>query len=447
MVRPEQGDHEHPGAGWDPRSPVGALVSEALTNEQGEFELKCAQWHELSVAGEAVSTIVGERPECDWNVDLEQDAVAALRDAMDNSRRRILSGRVLDEYGLPVKNARVKCGDREPGIARTSSRPSLTEGGLFASADTTDETGAFQCRVTKDKEVLVSIPGVASSERRFAANADHVMLGIRAAGGLRGAVRDFDGRPMSHFEIVATSSSGQRYEQTFISPDGSFALGDIVPDVYMVTAVQPGFPPSATERVNVNQGEQAKVTLILQEGLRVRGVVLDATTHRPIPGAWVSLPESDGPPGPVTLRKQFTATDANGIFALSRFVLDGADSLIVFAPGYNAWELGFGEAKLGEVTVALTPIASDARVEFGGVGMGVDRDLVVTYLDSVGPANHAGVSMGDRIVALDGRPAPEDRETVISQIRGPPGTQIEIQFSRPDGGVLKAHLRRERISN
>ena len=131
---------------------------------------------------------------------------------------------------------------------------------------------------------------------------------------------------------------------------------------------------------------------------------------------------------------------------MSRFLLEGAYSLTVSAPGYNVWELGLGEAKLEEVTVELTPADSGSDVEFGGVGMGFNRQLVVTYVNPTGPAGRAGVSRDDRIVAIDGRPAPDDLEAAISQIRGPLGTRVELQFERQDGGVLAADLRRERIA-
>lgn len=422
------------------------VIGETIANGRGEFEVRCARWYGLTVPDSVIFIPLGDRPECDRDIDLERDALPLPSDPGD-IHWRVLKGRVVDERGRPVEHLRVACEGIDPGLAKPDSlRRMMLGDGEFASLGPTDEAGAFQCRVIEGKDVLVSVPGVASAERRFAVGTDDVTLVVPVVGRVRGSVRDFDGRPVPYFSVNARSSTGQWYERTFISADGSFDLGDVVSDLYAVTAVQSGFPPSATEEVEVSPGKDAQVTLILQRGLAVRGIVLDATTHRPISGARVSLPDMDGPSGPVALREPFTLTDVNGRFALNRFLLEGADSLTVSAPGYNTWELGLGEAKLEEVTVELTPTGSDSEVEYGGVGMGFNRQLVVTYVNPTGPAGRAGVSKGDRIVAIDGRPAPEDSEVAIGQIRGLPGTRVEIQFQRVDGGVLATDLRRERIA-
>jgi hypothetical protein len=198
--------------------------------------------------------------------------------------------------------------------------------------------------------------------------------------------------------------------------------------------------------VEVRPGETAEVNLALKEGLTIRGIVLDAVTHRPIAGARVAPPDADRLAGPVAAPQALVTTDLNGRFAISRVALDGAESVMVSAAGYNGWLLGIREAELREVTIELTPSVRDAGPEFGGVGMGMDRELDVTLVVPSGPAGRAGVVIGDQVVSIDGQPAPDDLPTAISQVRGPLGTQVEIQFKRADGGVLDASLRRERIA-
>jgi C-terminal processing protease CtpA/Prc len=87
----------------------------------------------------------------------------------------------------------------------------------------------------------------------------------------------------------------------------------------------------------------------------------------------------------------------------------------------------------------------DAGTEFGGVGLGMNGRLFVTIVHPSGPAARAGIVLGDQVLRIDGR-ATEDLGDAVSRIRGPLGTQVEIQLRRADGSVLDARLRRERIA-
>ncbi|HZN94078.1 MAG TPA: carboxypeptidase regulatory-like domain-containing protein, partial [Myxococcales bacterium] len=319
-------------------------------------------------------------------------------------------------------------------------------GGARARVDRTDEDGAFECQVSAGDESRVLVPGVPSSEQRVPAGVDRVTLVIPVHGRLRGSVRDVDDRPVPAFGIeLQPAAGGAGYERAFISADGTFEIEDIVANRYEVVAARPGFPPSPPATVDIRPGATAEVTLILRKGLTVRGTVLDAVTRRPISGARISAPRLGRLPGPVADPEVFVTTDGYGRFEISRVLLVGASSMTVSAPGYNDWVLGIREAELEEVTIELTPAAVDAGTEFGGVGMGMNGQLLVTLVHPAGPAARAGIVVGDRITRIDGR-TPEDLEDAISRIRGPLGTQVEIQLRRADGGVLDTRLRRERIA-
>ncbi len=74
-----------------------------------------------------------------------------------------------------------------------------------------------------------------------------------------------------------------------------------------------------------------------------------------------------------------------------------------------------------------------------GVGLQVaqrDRAIVVTRVFDDSPAARAGIGVGDRLVAVDGRPtAGRPLEAVVSEIRGPDGTTVTIgvEPARGDG--------------
>jgi len=85
-----------------------------------------------------------------------------------------------------------------------------------------------------------------------------------------------------------------------------------------------------------------------------------------------------------------------------------------------------------------------------GVGLQVaqrDRAIVVTRVFEGSPAARAGIGVGDRLVAVDGRPtAGRALEAVVSEIRGPDGTTVTIGVEGAGGdGRRELTLERARI--
>ncbi len=74
--------------------------------------------------------------------------------------------------------------------------------------------------------------------------------------------------------------------------------------------------------------------------------------------------------------------------------------------------------------------------EFGGIGIQVTRDLVVSTPLPGTPAYKAGILPGDRIVAIDGQrtaefPRGRRLEKAIELLKGPPGTTVKVTVYRP----------------
>ncbi|HEY8206592.1 MAG TPA: carboxypeptidase regulatory-like domain-containing protein [Myxococcaceae bacterium] len=419
------------------------LIDEVTTGADGSYSIRCVRMHLLTVAGEQWiqgAQSVGSSLPCRWDVDLPSEP---LREPL--ARERILNVRVIDVRGQPVPRAIVICRSVEPDETSIQQRSRSWQGepGSWYRAD---ESGAFRCGVLEGKEASAFVPGVPGSERRTAPDTSELTLEVPSVGSLRGRVRDFDGAPVPSFRVSARSDDGQSYDRPFISADGSFDLGEVIPGRYRVRADRPGFPSSEGAEIEVSPGTPAEVTLTLQEGLSVHGVVLDAATRGPIAGARIASPGESSLAAPVGLTRVSATTDFNGRFALKRFVLLG-DSLTVSAPGYVSWELGGQELKRGEITIELTPTTADAGTEYGGVGLAWKELLVVARLAPGGPAERAGVVIGDRLIRIDGAPLSDDLQQAVEKVRGPPGTQIELGFDRQDGGELDVTLRRERIPN
>jgi carboxyl-terminal processing protease len=96
-------------------------------------------------------------------------------------------------------------------------------------------------------------------------------------------------------------------------------------------------------------------------------------------------------------------------------------------------------------------LASDTRGRFGGVGVEIDvRDgwLTVTAVFPGGPAERAGVKIGDRFVTIDGfRARDMPIEEAVRRMRGEPGTEVKVSLRRADDGpALDANMKREIIS-
>jgi len=96
-------------------------------------------------------------------------------------------------------------------------------------------------------------------------------------------------------------------------------------------------------------------------------------------------------------------------------------------------------------------LASDTRGRFGGVGVEIDvRDgwLTVTAVFPNGPAERAGLRVGDRFVSINGLRARDmPIEDAVRHMRGEPGTEVRIALRRKDDApAIEATLTREIIS-
>lgn len=96
-------------------------------------------------------------------------------------------------------------------------------------------------------------------------------------------------------------------------------------------------------------------------------------------------------------------------------------------------------------------LASDTRGRFGGVGVEIDvRDgwLTITAVFPNGPAQRAGLRVGDRFVSIDGLRARDmPIEEAVRRMRGEPGTEVRVTLRRGDDQpALEVTLQREIIA-
>ncbi len=94
-------------------------------------------------------------------------------------------------------------------------------------------------------------------------------------------------------------------------------------------------------------------------------------------------------------------------------------------------------------------LETSATGEYGGLGLQVESQdgfiRVITPMDDT-PAERGGIQSGDILIKIEGKPlAGMPVEEVLEQLRGEPGTDIELGFMREGQGEYELRLTREVI--
>lgn len=250
-----------------------------------------------------------------------------------------ISGRVLDDSGSPVENARTKVLS-----AGSLIRQSLTDAeGRYS---TSIPPGRYSVRAEREGFAPIQLDGVEVASSEQAEVPDLILEAV--AGFVSGRVLNEAGQPVQLATVTAQSAGGTQQFSTDAEGNFDFTLAA---GAWTLEAAKEGFLGGLPVQVQVARGErQSNVTVVLTEqasqvtgsvvGLRVVGgqpdrrVLADVTVRaRPLAGPVLS-----------------TTTDGNGQFVLNL----GAGSYVVTAasPGYEisrpaAVRLGFGESVSG----------------------------------------------------------------------------------------------------
>ncbi len=99
----------------------------------------------------------------------------------------------------------------------------------------------------------------------------------------------------------------------------------------------------------------------------------------------------------------------------------------------------------------LPLLAANSANNFGGIGIDgttrADGEIVVRQIVLGGPAQQAGITVGDVITHIDGKATRGSnfKQLVDYRLRGKAGTPVEITFSRPGGKSRKLTLTRRQL--
>ena len=377
------------------------------------------------------------------------------RGAGQPERDLSIAGRVEDPRGSPAEGALVVAqlqrGD-DPARQATSAVD-----GTFSIAGLAD--GGYRLTATRPGSAPAALRGVRAGD------AD-VVLRLREGGRLSGRVRDRrTGEPVAPFTVAVRGRSRERRSPlrtlAVVDAAGRYEMDGLAPGPAAVVVAAPGHAPSTEVEVTIpDPGEPpATADFELASGGRIHGLVRDARSREPLPGAEIEL-EGEVDLGPSALPVRALATSGgDGVFEL-RGVPPGPVSLYAAAEGHHARIVSGLDVKEGEsrgpVMVELTPLApgEDPKLELTGIGavLAPRRDaLVVVSVLPAGGAAEAGLGPGDEVLRIDGALVTDvEFGAAVNLIRGPENSAVVLGVRKrgdPQGSEQRVVVYRRLVRN
>jgi hypothetical protein len=366
-----------------------------------------------------------------------------------------IAGRVDDPNGSPLDGALV--------VAR------IQGGDDPARQATTDLTGKFSVSglAPGSYRLTATRPGFAPAlQRGVRAGEADVVLQMRMGGRLSGSVRNRrTGEPVAPFTVAVRSRGRERRGPlrtlAVVDAGGRYEMDDLAPGPAVVVVAAPGHAPSGEMEVIIPDPGAAPATadFDLTSGGRIKGLVLDARTRQPVPGAEIEVEgEVDFGPSALPVRALAIA-GADGLFELGG-VPPGPNSLYASAEGHHARILSGLDVREGEsrgpVTIELTPLAAgeDPKLELTGIGAVLAprrESLVIVSVLPMGGATEAGLAPGDEVLRIDGTLVTDmDFVAAVNLIRGTENSAVVLgvrKRSDPQHAELRVVVYRRLVRN
>ena len=311
----------------------------------------------------------------------------------------------------------------EPGGGPSPGAWVRAKGANFAFMTFADDQGRFHIDRPRtdlpDSIELVALNGGRSGKATVPPLQTEISVQLQPAAALRGHLAGGGAESFRvDFAPAAGGPFGPGSTRSLEFTGDHFELRDLPAlPVHLAVATHDG--RSADLDVALAPGETREVEVPLQPLASVRGRLVDAATHEPLGGVPLSIDHGEE-----------AITAADGRFSLGASAGDHA--LHAWLPRYRPLRKDFtaqpGEQlDLGEV--AIKPLAAQS----GTVGMQLRGDsetpVSVVFLIPDGPAEKAGVQLGDEIVAVEGKPVAGVSDAV-ARIQGAPGAPVQLSLRR-----------------
>jgi hypothetical protein len=268
----------------------------------------------------------------------------------------------------------------------------------------------------------------------------NVVVTLRRASGIEGVLEGFASPP---YVTAARQLSGAVAPFVRATLDGNaFRFRGLSPGTYQVTAGGGGFDAQIVE---VRPGPVANVTLRNRGLTTIRGRVVEWRSGAAVPGMHCFPGVRSGGLTPAWADEVSDDSDEDG-----RFVLDQAP-----AGDVSVWCSGSGPAFSPGIAQLSAPAGQDAPCEVSvvkvlddvpsaSIGLGFQPFVLPSRVTSVvprGPADRAGVRIGDVVSTVDGAPVARlawlGLQVFIRQ--RPAGTTVQLGLQR-GGELVKADV-------
>lgn len=250
----------------------GGWSESATSGDDGSYRLEGIEPGIITVTATAL-----DGGSAEGSLVLKDDAALDLE---VNTAARI-NGTVVDALGRPVKGLEVRA---DPKEAKRAEGLSLSSVKTDATFEIPVRPGSYHVYAAVDWSHPIE-PGVDVTVA--AGQAVTIQLKVPAQDGvIKGSVVDSTGAPISDAVVTATTASGfwdtsfaigWNEHPTLTAADGSFAITDLGPGAYTVTAARPGAPPVSQRDV----APGATIELSIHKGASVVGTVTYSDKRSP----------------------------------------------------------------------------------------------------------------------------------------------------------------------
>lgn len=310
-----------------------------------------------------------------------------------------IAGAVVDGDGQPVPDVHVaatRSDGEEPGVAN----PWGDTPAAISAAD-----GSFRIDDLDTGTYLLDAHGNDGSEataQNIAAGATGVVIKLQAAGGIDGVLVGFATRPSVRAWRQGVAGAIPEYAT---GSDNAFSIRGLPAGQYVVSTLGTG---GDAQTVDVQSGQIASTTLRNRGVATVKGHVFDWRTGAPVAAMRCEIGMRANGSAPSWDASNVAISDADGHFTLEGvaagsiavgckvpniFITDGAAAVVV-----GEGQLGHAEIPVLERNQESSPGHLGAALDMGGF-----LTAQVIFVEPRGPADRAGLRVGDTIVSVDGK--------------------------------------------
>lgn len=314
--------------------------------------------------------------------------------------RKAIAGRVQSTKGAPLPDVLVRVeAKRSWGAAAVRT----TVDGTFTFRDLPD--GTYTVRATGTRGTTF-VENVAAGRR-------DVVLSIPEPGTIAGTVEGFSGQV-----AVMAYSAIARAELRASVKDGAFELRNVPPGDYHVVAV--ANDEHATVEAKVTEGSTTTVKLVARASGSVTGTAVDET-GAPVANARCNLNGGNN-----------VTADATGTVRIAKASV-GAHRMWCSHLDRKLFGREDVEVQANQATTVRVTLKAQVERTKGVVGFRATYQLEETVVSAVtpgGPADRAGLQVGDVVVKYNDEEAEPGVEEILEELG--PGTTVKLTIERND---------------